>query len=173
MGLTNVSFVVQDVARLTSDVPFELVTAFDAIHNQIDPAEVLRRIRAALVPGGTFLMLGVWASSNLEDNVAAPMSAFIYTMSTMHCMTVSLAHNGARLGTAWRTQLATQMRASISLLRSARNLAHDPGDRIGRTENPVLSRLWSMVRPCLREIGPRKKRGGVAACGSRPLTTRQ
>ncbi len=109
MGRTNVSFVVQDVARFATDVPFDLVTAFDAIHDQTDPAGVLRRIRAALVPGGTFLMLDVWASSNLEDNVAAPMSAFIYTTSTMHCMTVSLAHNGAGLGTAWGRQLATQM----------------------------------------------------------------
>jgi ubiquinone/menaquinone biosynthesis C-methylase UbiE len=109
IGLTNVSFVVQDAARLTTDVPFDLLTAFDAIHDQVDPAGVLRRIRAALVPGGAFLMLDVCASSNLEDNVAAPMSAFIYTVSTMHCMTVSLAHNGAGLGTAWGTQLATQM----------------------------------------------------------------
>jgi hypothetical protein len=37
------------------------------------------------------------------------MSAFIYAVSTMHCMTVSLAHNGAGLGTAWGTQLARQM----------------------------------------------------------------
>jgi ubiquinone/menaquinone biosynthesis C-methylase UbiE len=107
--LTNVSFVVQDVGRLATDVPFNLVTAFDAIHDQIDPAGVLRRIRAALAPGGTFLMLDVWASSNLEDNVASPMATFVYTVSTMHCMTVSLAHNGAGLGTAWGTQLATQM----------------------------------------------------------------
>ena len=109
LGLTNVSFVVQDVARLTTDAPFDLITAFDAIHDQVDPAEVLRRIHAALGLGGTFLMLDVWASSNLEDNVAAPMSAFLYTVSTMHCMTVSLAHHGAGLGTAWGTQLATQM----------------------------------------------------------------
>jgi ubiquinone/menaquinone biosynthesis C-methylase UbiE len=109
IGLTNATFIAQDVARLTTDVTFDLVTAFDAIHDQVDPAEVLRRIRAALVAGGTFLMLDVCASSNLEDNVAAPMSAFIYTVSTMHCMTVSLAHNGAGLGTAWGTQVATQM----------------------------------------------------------------
>jgi 2-polyprenyl-3-methyl-5-hydroxy-6-metoxy-1,4-benzoquinol methylase len=108
-GLTNASFVAQDVTRFTADRPFDLITAFDAIHDQVDPAAVLRCIRAALAPGGTFLMLDIWASSNLEDNVSAPLGAFVYAVSTMHCMTVSLAHHGAGLGTAWGTQLATQM----------------------------------------------------------------
>jgi hypothetical protein len=38
----------------------------------------------ALAPSGTFLMLDVYASSKLEENVATPMSAFVYTISTMH-----------------------------------------------------------------------------------------
>ena len=109
MGVGNASFVVQDVAKLPSEPKFDLITAFDAIHDQIDPAGVLRRIRAVLAPGGRFLMLDVHASSNLEENVDAPMSAFVYTISTMHCMTVSLAHGGAGLGTAWGIQLATRM----------------------------------------------------------------
>ena len=87
----------------------DLITAFDAIHDQIDPAGVLRRIRAALAPGGVFLMLDVHASSNLEENVDAPMAAFLYAIMTMHCMTVSLAHGGAGLGTAWGIQLVTRM----------------------------------------------------------------
>lgn len=109
MGLTNAVFEALDVARLPSEPKLDLVTAFDAIHDQIDPAGVLRRVRAALAPGGTFLMLDVHASSNLEENVGAPMTTFVYTISTMHCMTVSLAHGGAGLGTAWGTQLATRM----------------------------------------------------------------
>ena len=109
MGLGNVAFVAQDVARLPAEPQFDLITAFDAIHDQVAPAEVLRRIRIALAPGGTFLMLDVCASSNLEDNVDAPMSAFVYTISTLHCMTVSLAHGGAGLGTAWGHQVAERM----------------------------------------------------------------
>ncbi|MGH7319863.1 MAG: class I SAM-dependent methyltransferase [Candidatus Rokuibacteriota bacterium] len=109
MGVTNVAFMVQDVAKLPAEPTFDLITAFDAIHDQIDPGEVLRRLRAALAPGGVFLMLDVHASSNLEDNVSVPLSAFLYTVSTMHCMTVSLAHGGAGLGTVWGTQLATRM----------------------------------------------------------------
>jgi SAM-dependent methyltransferase len=108
-GLDNASFVVQDVAKLETPAPFDLVTAFDAIHDQADPAGVLRRIRAALSPGGMFLMLDVWASSELADNVGVPMAPYLYTMSTMHCMSVSLAAGGPGLGTAWGHQTATRM----------------------------------------------------------------
>ncbi|OLD38345.1 MAG: hypothetical protein AUI57_07340 [Candidatus Rokubacteria bacterium 13_1_40CM_2_68_8] len=108
-GLANASFVVQDVRRLETPVPFDLVTAFDAIHDQADPAGVIRRVRAALAPGGTFLMLDVWASSELADNVGVPMAPYLYTMSTMHCMSVSLAGGGPGLGTAWGHQVATRM----------------------------------------------------------------
>jgi len=108
-GVGNASFVVQDVARLETSVPFDLITAFDAIHDQADPAGVLRRVRGALAPGGTFLMLDVCASSELADNVGLPMAPYLYTMSTMHCMSVSLAAGGPGLGTAWGHQVATRM----------------------------------------------------------------
>lgn len=108
-GLANASFVVQDIAKLEALAPFDLITAFDAIHDQADPSGVLRRIRAALGPGGTFLMLDVCASSELADNVAIPMAAYLYTMSTMHCMSVSIAAGGPGLGTAWGHQVATRM----------------------------------------------------------------
>ncbi len=108
-GLDNASFVVQDVAKLETPTPFDLVTAFDAIHDQADPAGVLRRIRQALAPGGIFLMVDVCASSELADNIGVPMAPYLYTMSTMHCMSVSLAAGGPGLGTAWGHQVAARM----------------------------------------------------------------
>jgi SAM-dependent methyltransferase len=108
-GLDNASFVVQDVARPLPQGPFDVITAFDAIHDQADPAGVLRRIRDALAPDGTFLMLDVCASSELADNVGLPMAPYLYTMSTMHCMSVSLAAGGPGLGTAWGHQVALAM----------------------------------------------------------------
>jgi SAM-dependent methyltransferase len=108
-GLDNASFVVQDVARLEASAPFDLITAFDAIHDQADPAGVLSGIRAALGAGGTFLMLDVCASSELADNVGVPMAPYLYVMSTMHCMSVSLAAGGPGLGTAWGHQVAARM----------------------------------------------------------------
>ncbi len=108
-ALANASFAVQDVARLETPTSFDLVTAFDAIHDQADPAGVLRCIRAALAPGGTFVMVDVCASSELAENVGAPMAPFLYTVSTMHCMSVSLAGGGPGLGAAWGHQVATRM----------------------------------------------------------------
>ena len=109
MGLANARFEVRDVATLDDAEAFDLVTAFDAIHDQARPADVMERIHRALRPGGTFLMVDISASSMLEENVDDPMGTFIYTTSLMHCMTVSLALDGAGLGTAWGRQLAVGM----------------------------------------------------------------
>ena len=110
-GLTNVSFEVRDAATLTVDQPFDVVMTIDAIHDQARPAEVLSRIFAALVPGGTYVMAEPAASSNLEDNLANPLAPWIYGISTLHCMTVSLAEGGTGLGTAWGWQRAHRMLA--------------------------------------------------------------
>jgi SAM-dependent methyltransferase len=125
-GLANVGFEVRDVARLEVERPFDVVFVFDAIHDQVDPAAVLARIHAALVPGGTFVMVEPRASSNLEDNLGNPLAAFLYGVSTLHCMTVSLAGGGAGLGTAWGEQAARAMLAEAGF---GEVVAHEaPGD---------------------------------------------
>lgn len=48
-------------------------------------------------------------SSHLEENVTHPLAPFLYSISTLHCLTISSAHGGAGLGTAWGEQLACQM----------------------------------------------------------------
>jgi SAM-dependent methyltransferase len=108
-GLTNASFIARDVARLDAVDEFDVITAFDAIHDQAKPARVLENIYRALRPGGVFLMVDIKASSNVEDNVGAPFAPYKYTVSTMHCMSVSLALDGDGLGTCWGRQLATSM----------------------------------------------------------------
>jgi len=70
---------------------------------------MLHNIYRALRPGGVFLMVDIKASSELQDNVGVPLATYIYTVSTMHCMSVSLALDGAGLGTAWGRQLALSM----------------------------------------------------------------
>jgi SAM-dependent methyltransferase len=109
LGVANARFEVVDVAGLRETAAYDLVTAFDAIHDQADPTGALAGARRALRPGGTFLMVDIKASSNVEDNIALPWAAFVYTVSTMHCMSVSLGLDGAGLGTAWGRQLATSM----------------------------------------------------------------
>ena len=54
-------------------------------------------------------MVDIKASSRLEDNVGVPFSPYLYTVSTMHCMSVSLGLDGDGLGTVWGKQVATSM----------------------------------------------------------------
>ena len=111
LGLTNASFEQHDVAQLDITDVYDVITAFDAIHDQAHPAQVLANIYRALRPGGVFLMVDIKASSRVEDNVGAPFAAYLYTVSTMHCMSVSLGLDGDGLGTVWGRQLATSMLA--------------------------------------------------------------
>lgn len=108
-GLTNAAFESHDLPELDKFEAYDVITVFDAIHDQAQPARVLENIYRALRPGGVLLMADIKASSRLEENVGVPMSTYLYTTSLMHCMTVSLALDGAGLGTAWGTQLAVKM----------------------------------------------------------------
>ena len=110
-GLTNAIFQVQDVADLSGVEAFDLITVFDAIHDQAQPRKVLANISRALKPDGVFLCVDVAASSNLEENVHHPLGPMLYGVSTMHCMTVSLALNGEGLGTVWGGQKARELLA--------------------------------------------------------------
>jgi SAM-dependent methyltransferase len=107
--LRNLTFEVRDAATLTVDEPFDVVFVFDAIHDQVYPSAVLARIHDALVPGGLFFLKEPHAADRLEDNCSNPMAPLIYSVSTLHCMTVSLAHDGAGIGTMFGEGLARQM----------------------------------------------------------------
>lgn len=110
-GLANVVFERADVGALEGRA-FDLITAFDAIHDQAHPDRVLANIRRALADGGLFLMQDIRSSSHLENNLEHPLGPFLYTVSCMHCMTVSLAQGGAGLGAAWGEEKALEMLAA-------------------------------------------------------------
>jgi anti-sigma factor RsiW len=77
--------------------------------------DVLRAIREALRPDGVFLMVDIAASSHLERNVDNPLALFLFTVSTMHCMTVSLAQavrGWARVGARRRRASSWPRRGS-------------------------------------------------------------
>jgi 2-polyprenyl-3-methyl-5-hydroxy-6-metoxy-1,4-benzoquinol methylase len=110
-GLSNARFELRDATHLDASGQYDLVTAFDAIHDQGHPAKVLRGIADALRPDGTFFMVDIAASSTLSENRDHVLGPFLYTLSCMHCMTVSLAQNGVGLGAMWGEQKARQMLA--------------------------------------------------------------
>ena len=116
MGNTNTEFVQLDVSQLAESNRFEIMTSFDAIHDQAHPDSVLSGIYNALAPGGRYLCVEPRASSNLEDNIKDPMSPYMYTVSTMHCMTVSLSAGGEGLGAVWgeQTTIARLQRAGFA-----------------------------------------------------------
>jgi len=91
LGLDNARFEACDVSTLDVPSRFDLVNAFEAIHDLANPGRVLANVASSLRPGGSFLMGDIKASSNVEDNIEVPWAAFLYTASTLHCMTVSLA----------------------------------------------------------------------------------
>ena len=109
LGLRNARFEVMDLATLDGPDKYDLITAFDVIHDQARPEKVLRAIADALAPRGTFLMVDFAASSTLEDNLDHPLGPTLYTFSVLHCMTVSLSQDGAGLGTVWGEQKAVAM----------------------------------------------------------------
>ncbi len=92
----RISFDVVDCTKLPP-AQFDFISTFDVVHDAIDPDALLKSILSALKPGGTYLMVEVNVSSNLEDNIN-PMGRLMYSMSTLYCMTVSLAHGGAGIG---------------------------------------------------------------------------
>ncbi|MEW6299288.1 MAG: class I SAM-dependent methyltransferase [Thermodesulfobacteriota bacterium] len=125
-GLPNVRFVMKDVATVEEIECYGLITAFDAIHDQAKPREVLRRIAAALRPDGTFLMQDIAASSYVHKNLEHPFAPFLYTISCMHCMSVSLALNGDGLGTVWGEEKARQLLAEAGFTKvEVHRLPHD------------------------------------------------
>lgn len=113
LGVRNVRYEVADAATFTPAMPFDVAFSFDAIHDQADPRAVLEHIHAALAPGGVYVMVEPAASSRLEDNTTNPMAPWLYGVSTLHCLTVSLAQGGTGLGTAWGHQRACQLLADI------------------------------------------------------------
>ena len=106
MGLTNVQFEIKDALLVEELGKFDLITAFDTIHDQVQPTKVLKAINASLNNDGFFLMQDIAASSKVEKNIDSLLAPTLYTISTMHCMSVSLAFDGEGLGTMWGKELA-------------------------------------------------------------------
>jgi 2-polyprenyl-3-methyl-5-hydroxy-6-metoxy-1,4-benzoquinol methylase len=114
------------VARLDEPERYDLITAFDAIHDQAAPRKVLKAIARAIRPGGVFLMQDIRASSHVHKNIDHPLGTFTYTVSCLHCMTVSLALGGEGLGAAWGEEKALELLAEAGFRQvEVQRLPHD------------------------------------------------
>jgi 2-polyprenyl-3-methyl-5-hydroxy-6-metoxy-1,4-benzoquinol methylase len=126
-AVSNLRFDVKDLTTFdVNGARFDLITAFDAIHDQAVPDQVLAGIAQALKPQGTFLMQDIAGSSHVHKNLDHPIGPLLYTISCMHCMSVSLAQNGAGLGAMWGEEKAREMLQDAGFTKvEAKRLAHD------------------------------------------------
>jgi len=111
-GLDNVTFHVQDAAQLRDVVEagsVDLATTFDAVHDQADPLAVVGAIRHALADDGVYLAQDIDASSNHHGDLDHPLGPLLYTVSCLHCMTVSIARGGEGLGAMWGRERAQDL----------------------------------------------------------------
>ncbi len=126
-GLTNVTLIAKDVAEFDDVQKYDLITTFDAIHDQGDPDRVLSNINRALKDDGVYLMQDIAGSSHVHNNMDHPLAPLLYTTSCMHCMTVSLSQNGKGLGAMWGKELATDMVKNAGFTQvEIKEQPHDP-----------------------------------------------
>ncbi len=129
MGLGNIEFIVRDLSDfdITAEPEvYDFITTFDAVHDQARPLSVLKGIHRALKSDGLYLMQDIRGSSYVHKNIGHPIGTFLYTISTMHCMTVSLAQGGEGLGAMWGEEKTREYLQNAGFRSIETNqLAHD------------------------------------------------
>jgi 2-polyprenyl-3-methyl-5-hydroxy-6-metoxy-1,4-benzoquinol methylase len=128
-GLTNIEFVQRDLSdfdRTADPDAFDFVTTFDAVHDQAWPLNVLKGIHRTLRADGVYLMQDIKGSSHVHANIGHPLGTLLYTVSCMHCMTVSLAQGGEGVGAMWGEEMTRDYltRAGFRSI-DTHELAHD------------------------------------------------
>jgi cyclopropane fatty-acyl-phospholipid synthase-like methyltransferase len=127
--LKNVEFIAVDLGAFDNTAEpeaFDFVTTFDAIHDQAKPLNVLKGIHRTLKSDGVYLMQDISGTSHVHKDIEHPIGAFLYTISCMHCMTVSLAQGGEGLGAMWGEEKTREylQKAGFRSITTHR-LAHD------------------------------------------------
>jgi 2-polyprenyl-3-methyl-5-hydroxy-6-metoxy-1,4-benzoquinol methylase len=137
-GLQNIEFSIRDLSNFheTAELEtFDFITTFDAIHDQAKPLNVLKGIHRALMADGLYLMQDIQGSSYVHNNIEHPIGTFLYAISTMHCLTVSLAQSGEGLGAMWGEEKTREYLQKAGFRSIETNqLAHD------------ISNNWYVVR---------------------------
>jgi 2-polyprenyl-3-methyl-5-hydroxy-6-metoxy-1,4-benzoquinol methylase len=106
----RVRFVQASAERFDTEPPgYDLITSFDCLHDLPDPDGALSRMRAALAPGGSVLLVEPRVAGSLRENAANPFARMLYGMSCLHCVPQSIAQGGPALGACWGEAQARRM----------------------------------------------------------------
>jgi 2-polyprenyl-3-methyl-5-hydroxy-6-metoxy-1,4-benzoquinol methylase len=128
-GLTNVQYIARDLSdfdQTAESEAFDLITTFDAVHDQGKPLNVLKGIHRALKPDGIYLMQDISGTGHVHKDAEHPLGTLLYTISCMHCMTVSLAQSGEGLGAMWGEEKTREYLSRAGFRSITTNkLAHD------------------------------------------------
>lgn len=126
-NVSNLTLRAQDLSQITSLGQFDLVTAFDAVHDQKDPQGLLNLVFNSLAKDGVFLMQDIGGSRDLEVNIQNPFAPLMYTISLMHCTPISVGQGGPGLGAMWGVETAQEFLgvAGFNQVQTHR-LQHDP-----------------------------------------------
>lgn len=97
-------------AKDIDDGEFDLITAFDCLHDMGDPEGCARHLRGCLKADGSWLICEPIAADTPSGNIGSPVSRLYYNASTMICVPTSLdqevgAALGAQAGEATLTKL--------------------------------------------------------------------
>lgn len=127
--LRNIEFIVADLSHFDQTAEYEafdVITTFDAVHDQKFPLNVLKGIYRALRPDGVYLMQDIKGSSHVHKNIDHPLGTLLYGISCMHCMTVSLAQGGEGVGAMWGEEMTREYLKKAGFSSVQKNeLAHD------------------------------------------------
>ncbi len=110
-----------EVANGTSlpERDFDFISTFDVVHDSVDPVALMSGIRRALKPDGTYLVQELNISNEVQENIR-PMGKMAYSVSTLYCMTTSLAHGGAGIGAAMGEPKARELASAAGFSRFTR-----------------------------------------------------
>jgi SAM-dependent methyltransferase len=124
----NLSFDIA-TAKNFPGTSYDLICAFDCLHDMGDPIGATSHVKQALAPTGTFMVVEPFAEDNLVENLK-PRARLAYAASVMVCVPTSLAQEvGLALGAqAGSTKIGEVLKAGG--FTSVRKAYADPNNMV-------------------------------------------
>jgi len=120
----RVRFEVVDCTRLPAH-EFDFISTFDVVHDSADPLGLVTSIRNALTSDGTYLLVEMNVSPNVNENIN-PLGKLMYSASTLYCLTTSMAQGGAAIGALMGEPKVRELAARAGFLSFRRLPVRDP-----------------------------------------------